>query len=327
MVRRATIVALLMAVNWCARAETTLSVSGGRFVVNGTPTFLLGVSYYGGLGASRETLLADLDDLQRLGFNWMRVWATWLNFVNVAALTPDGRPRQPYLDRLVWLVGECDRRNFVVDVTLHRHRSEDAQRMLPDLASHLRAVETIVLALRSHRNWYLDLANERDIRDARFVSFEELRRLRDRVKELDPDRLVTASGAPKQDDLDEYLGRAKLDFVSPHLPRNAASPGQTAGRVRQLAGWMEERGRTVPIHLQEPFRRGYGEWQPKAEDFLTDLEGARAGGAAGWCFHNGAQRGAPDQQPRRSFDLTRRRLFQQWDGEERRFLELLLRPR
>ena len=44
--------------------------------------------------------------------------------------------------------------------------------------------------------------------------------------------------------------------------------------------------------------------------------GANAGGAAGWCFHNGDVRARPDGQPRRSFDLREKRLFEQLDEEE-----------
>ena len=83
---------------------------------------------------------------------------------------------------------------------------------------------------------------------------------------------------------------------------------------------MKANGRVVPLHHQEPFRRGYQGWEPTAADFLTDLRGAVAGGAAGWCLHNGTQRNAPDQQPRRSFDLRGRRLFDQLDDEERKVI-------
>jgi hypothetical protein len=79
----------------------------------------------------------------------------------------------------------------------------------------------------------------------------------------------------------------------------------------------------VPIHYQEPLRRGYGSWEPKAADYLRDLRGAIAGGAAGWCFHNGSERRAPDEKPRRSFDLRERRLFDQLDDEEREALRQL----
>jgi len=81
---------------------------------------------------------------------------------------------------------------------------------------------------------------------------------------------------------------------------------------------MRELGRVVPVHYQEPFRRGFKpwEWEPKAEDFLTDLKGAIKGEAIGWYFHNGDQRNKPDKKPRRSFDLREKRLFEQLDEEE-----------
>ena len=77
----------------------------------------------------------------------------------------------------------------------------------------------------------------------------------------------------------------------------------------------------VPVHYQEPFRRGYGQWEPATADFVTDLRGSLAGGAAGWCFHNGGQRTSPDNQPRRSFDMRQQRLFDQLDEEERKVVE------
>jgi hypothetical protein len=84
---------------------------------------------------------------------------------------------------------------------------------------------------------------------------------------------------------------------------------------------MRAIGRPAPVHYQEPFRRGYGRWQPMADDFLADLRGAVAGGAAGWCLHNGSSRRAPKERPRRSFDLHDRRLFDQIDQEERGVVE------
>ncbi len=304
-----------------AQVAAVLGIDGTRFTLNGKPTFLLGISYYGGLGTGEDFIGRDLDDVQRYGFNWLRVWATWNAFDNdVSAVDAQGRPREPFLGRLKWLVAECDRRGLVVDVTLTRSKSGS----LPDCESHLRAVETLVDALASHRNWYLDLANERDVRDDRYVSVEELRQLRDRVRQLDPQRLVTASfgGHDLSDqDMREALLTAGVDFFSPHRPRDAESPGQTETKTRECLDRMKGIGRTAPVHYQEPFRRGYQEWEPTAADFLTDLRGAVVGGAAGWCFHNGTQRDAPDQQPRRSFDLRSRRLFDQLDSEERKVIE------
>src|SRR5262249_4411517 len=106
-------------------------------------------------------------------------------------------------------------------------------------------------------------------------------------------------------------------FVARHRPRDAGSAGQTEARTRECLATMLRIGRSAPVHYQEPFRRGYGRWQPAASDFLTDLRGAVAGGAAGWCLHNGSSRGDPEERPRRSFDLHARRLFEQLAEEER----------
>jgi hypothetical protein len=319
--------ALTLLIAWAtshsaAAAEpTTLGIDGARFTLNGKPTFLLGLSYYGALGAPEKLIQLDLDDTKRHGFHWLRVWATWDSFGDdVSAVDSRGQPRQPYLDKLKWLVAECDRRGLVVDVTLTRGKSAGR---VPDYEAHERAVETVVTALKQHRNWFLDLANERDVRDDRYVSPEELKKLRDLVRRLDPPRIVTASfGGHDLDESDirDALVTANLDFLAPHRPRGPESPAQTEPRTRECLVLVKQLSRTVPILHQEPFRRGYTTWQPSADDFLTDLRGAVAGGAAGWCFHNGSQRASADHEPRRSFDLRAKRLFDQLDAEEQKVI-------
>lgn len=301
---------------------TTLGIEGTRFTVNGNPRFLLGFSYYGGLGAPEEFVTLDLDEMQSRGFNWLRVWATWAGSgADVSAVDMQGHARQPYLDRLAWLVAECDRRGMILDVTLTRGKGAGS---VADIAAHREAVRTIVGALRGHANWYLDLANERDVRDARFVSVSELRELRELAASLDPKLLVTASFGGQdlnESHVREGLIDAELDFLCPHRPRHDGSPEQTESATRQVLAAMEALGVTAPVHYQEPFRRGYGQWEPTAEDFLIDLRGAVRGGAAGWCFHNGSQRQAENGQPRRSFDMRARRLFDQLDEEERKAVD------
>lgn len=294
--------------------RTTLGVEGGHFTVNHRPVFLLGFSYYGALGAPAGFVRQDLDELRGHGFNWLRVWATWGAYeTNLSAVTVTGRPREPYLGRLRTLVAECDRLGLVVDVTLTRGKE------LPGIEGHLAAVDTLVTALKPFRNWYLDLGNERDVGDARFVSLAELGQLREKVRTLDPSRLVTASFGGHDlspADVRGALEVAGVDFLCPHRPRYRESPGETAAETRRILGVMMEAGRVVPVHYQEPFRRGYASWEPVAADFLADLRGALQGGAAGWCFHNGGQRTKPDEQPRRSFDLREKRLLEQLDAEE-----------
>lgn len=158
-------------------AATELGIDGTRFTLDGKPTFLLGVSYYGALGAPREFVDQDLDDFQRFGINWIRVWATWAAFDHdVTAVDDEGKPREPYFSRLRRLVAECDRLGMIVDVTLTRGNSVVGTPRIRSLETHRRAVETIVSELKPHRNWYLDLGNERNIRDQRHGPGQEPRR-------------------------------------------------------------------------------------------------------------------------------------------------------
>jgi hypothetical protein len=307
---------------------TVLSAYGSQFLLNGQPTFLYGISYYGALGASRETVRRDLADMRRHHFNWIRVWATWAAFENdVSAVDAEGHPRDEYLARLKAIVIECDRRRMVVDVTLSRGNGVTGPPRLQSLEAQRQAVKTIVETLRPWRNWYLDLSNERNIKDKRYTSLEELQELRELVRQLDPKRLVTAShaGDLTRSDVGKYVKSVKLDFLSPHRPRGEGSTAQTGAKVTEWQEELKRVGRLAPVHLQEPFRRGFGAWEPKAEDFVQDALAARKAGAAGWCFHNGDERARPDGQPRRSFDLREQRLFEQLDEQELRAIRLLER--
>jgi len=42
-----------------------------------------------------------------------------------------------------------------------------------------------VRVLKPYSNWYLDLANERNVGDKRFVSFDDLKELRESVRKID----------------------------------------------------------------------------------------------------------------------------------------------
>lgn len=303
-----------------AASTVELAVSGREFRIAGRPAFLLGVSYFGALGAPERILRSDLAEMKRRGFNWLRVWATWEAFgADASAVDGEGRPREPYLSRLKSLVGRLNALGMIADVTLSRGMSANGSPRLLTHDAHHRAVETVLAALKPLRNWYLDLANERSVRDKRFASFEELKDLQRLVRERDPARLVTASHGGDVDlaDLRAYLLDVEVDFLTPHRPRDPSSPEQTEAKTRAYLASMAMLGHVIPVHYQEPFRRGYATWQPLATDYATDLAGARAGGAAGWCFHNGDQRDRPDGQPRRSFDLREHSLFQQLDDEER----------
>src|SRR6185437_8549647 len=96
---------LLIVVMAPAARGVELGAERDRFTIDGKPTFLLGCSYYGGLGASEQTMRSDLDELHRLGFNWIRVFVDWTAFdKDLSAIdVGTGAPRQPYLARLLHL--------------------------------------------------------------------------------------------------------------------------------------------------------------------------------------------------------------------------------
>jgi len=302
--------------------QTELGIDGTRFTINGKPAFLLGISYYGGAAAPADTVRQDLDDLAARHINWVRVWATWASGdENTSAVTASGEPRQPYFDQLAELVRLADERGIVVDVTLTRGPlgSRPADEALTNVEDHCRAAQALAAALRGFGNVYIDMANERDVRDARFVPYEELAAIKQAIREADPGRLVTASGVDdgSAKHLRGHLEVAGTDFICPHRPRGPESPGQTEEETRRYLATMREIGRVVPVHYQEPFRRGYGHYEPVADDFLTDLAGAVRGGAAGWCLHNGSPRDGATG-PMRSFDLRpgQPRLMEQLDEVE-----------
>lgn len=299
---------------------TELGIEGTKFTIDGKRTFLLGVSYYGALSADESFWKQDLDEMQRLGFNWVRVWATWAAHGNdVSAVDTTGAGRPEFLERLAKFVGELDRRGMVVDVTLSRGNRATGPARLQTFEHHQRAVATLVNELKPYRNWYLDLGNERSIRDKRFVSHEELKRLRDLAREMDPKRVVTASHSSSDTsflaEFSDYTKVSGIDFLAPHRPRHKNSAFETEEMTRRYLAKLRELGERMPIHYQEPFRRGFSEWEPKAGDFIADLRGALKGGAAGWCFHNGSEKG--DAELGRSFDMRKRRLFEQLDEEEK----------
>jgi len=295
----------------------TLGISQDNryFTINGKPTYLHGISYYGALSINKpEWLKQDLDDMREDGFNWIRVWVTWdPPGHDVSAIDKEGKVREPYMARLKEVIRQCDKRGIVVDCTMTRT-------YMGTLENNLIFARTLAKELLPFRNVYFDVANERDVPGARFVSFDEMGQLIAAIKEIDPTRLCTASGGQRDKNiLNEYLTTGKCDFIAPHLCRNEDCPSKTIGTVRQLIVWMEELHHRVPIHLQEPFRRSYGRYDPTEENYFRDNTGGKIGGAAGWCLHNGDTRSRADRLPQRSFlmDDESGRMYAQLDQVEK----------
>ena len=261
---------------------TTLGISpdGASFILNGSPTFLTGVSYFAFGSIEGDALARDLGNISDFSFNWVRLWVTWEEY---GALSSDGTAKEPYMSRLVSLLAELDAVGIVADLTMARG-SAAASGGFPTQAAHLTGVRTLATATRRFRNVYFDLANEHNIKDDRYVSAAEVGALVHAVKAIDPSRLVTASTSGGGPTMGRINPAESLDFLAAHLPRHKDCAYATADLVQNLTAGMAPHSR-IPLHLQEPFRRDYSpSWNPGAADFITDLRAAKSSGAAGWCI-------------------------------------------
>lgn len=315
------LIGFLLLFGWAMSARgATLGITadGGFFAIDGVPTYLNGISYYGAQSISTASFVTqDLDDMVADGFNWMRVWGFWAtpSGLDVSIMTHDGQVREPYMTRLETLITECNSRGIIVDVSLTRDAGRDWVGPW-NQTEHLACVQTLSQRLLPYRNVYIDISNERDIGDDRYVSLSECGQLIDAIKAIDPDRLCTASSVPgSQSQLADFKNVAHMDFITPHLCRHDGCSAQTIGTVEDYLEWMSNLGWRIPVHLQEPFRRGYTTYNPVEDDFLRDCNGGKLAGAAGWCLHNGSDSGA---RPYRCFDMSdaEGRIYTQWDSVE-----------
>jgi hypothetical protein len=285
-----------------------LGVTDRSFTFNGAPTFVLSVSYYGGVAAPADIVASDIDRLAALGFNNMRVWVTWTAPSIVSSVVrSDGTLDADALARLELLIETAQDHGMTVDVTfsLGMEGSSDG-----GFDNYLAAMVLMTGELTPYRSIFFDLGNERDVGDTRFISVEDVARLAAAVRAADPARLVTASGGGSTGEAAgnsyiELYTVADLDFAAPHFSRDAGWAAATEERVNTMRAILTAAGWDRPIYLQEEARNGYGgaEW-PKS-DFLTAVGGAYAAGAAGWCFHTDA-----------GFDLSTTSFFDQLDAIE-----------
>lgn len=306
-----------------------LSLAATRIALDGEPRWLAGVSLFDALGPTPPRD-ADLDALSKWHVRVVRVWAHWNTAIYDAggALRPDGETR---LHRFVERLRD---RGMVVELVLLRPGQLPGERyaIFDAPAARVRAVREIARSLRPYRNVLFDLYNEHDHQDGR-ISHRELRTLRDAVKEIDRDRLVTVSSTeyhfldPKsalgeqgrsnlreEAGLDE--GAVGVDLLAVHLPITPDWAEATAGRIRTLMHALEDVRREVPIYINEGPRARPGEPRIAAGTYVAASRGAREAGAAGWVFHTAA-----------GYALGRTPFLDALNGDERQALEKLRETR
>lgn len=289
--------------DWAPR--TTLGIEGERFTVNGEAVFLQGISAMDAIGKLDGE---QLDWLKARGFNLIRVWPYWVQSLldqhapTARALerenllwNEDGSVRPEKLQELRDLLKAADARGIVVDLTMFSTFAcfvDD-----PDLTIRRRALQEVTRGIREFRNVLYDLVNEHN-NYGFMTTHPDLRILRDAVKEVDPERIVTASNVhgafglkPLEEVLPFYITEiteVRLDVMTPHFVRTPDFASETAGRLRLLRQALREEGIRVPIYLQEEARRRHSGLNPSLEEFLLSATSAKREGAAAWVFHTDA---------------------------------------
>jgi hypothetical protein len=277
-----------------------LSISGTALAVAGVERWLAGVSLFDALGPNppRDE---DLDALAGWGVTVVRVWAHWNTPVYDArgALHPQGEAR------LHQLMARLRARGLVVELVLLRPGQLPGERfaLFESADARIRAVRAMARSLRPFRNALFDLYNEHDHPHGP-ISHRDLRVLRDAVKDVDPDRIVTVSSTEyhfldPQSVLDDRgrttlreeastdSGSVAVDLLAVHPPTPQWAEAM-AGRIRTLRGALRELGRDMPIYFSEGPRARPGEPTIAAETYLAAARATRDEGAAGWVFHTAA---------------------------------------
>jgi hypothetical protein len=247
-----------------------LTVSGTRFLLDGTPFPYTGVSFFNALynrtfNESSETRLRWLAKFQSYGVNVLRVWCQWDNargFVDAGPertlYHPDGQLRAEHVKTLKAILTDASQAGVVIELVLFSQESYgEGKRLAPDAAT--RAVEVLTRELQPWRNLVFQIWNEHDD--------DQVLPLVRTIKTLDPKRLVTSSpgfaGALGPKELNEAL-----DFLTPHTSRQGR--GKTWERApKEIAQLLKAFQK--PVVDDEPARNGTPSFGgPKDRTFPTD---------------------------------------------------------
>jgi hypothetical protein len=258
-----------------------LTIQGDRFAVDGVPKFLTFMSYFGAMGA--PNIIADLRALKSLGFDGIRIWPNL--DTGPQLMNSDGSLRPDELTRLLSILNQARIERLVVDVTFtHEH----IKGMGP--AATRAGILAAVGVLRSYDNVLIDIQNERNVGDGRFMSEADVASIFAGIRAIDPARITTASNSPA-DDADyaaDFTARLGLDVTAYHEPRN--SRWYEAAEVQNVVGRMKVNGK--PAYMQESMStRDELYFYPahdRADYFMQSIANAKMAGAAAWCFHTDA---------------------------------------
>jgi hypothetical protein len=272
-----------------------ITIKDGQFIQDGKPTFLLGLSYFDGLSAPPQVLESDLRYFGERGFNALRVWANWYTDFQPhtnGLLESDGTVNPQMLNRLQRMIDAADKKGFVIKLTFSR----DPMEKVP-FSNYKDGILSVVKAIKNSPNVLLDLQNETDHCGKQgdpdclgHLSLAQVREIRNAIKEIEPDRIVTASwGGGDAEDYKSFLEQTNVDFIATHgPPRKKDWAEKTAVEMKRARSQLSSE---IPILFDEPSRCDKGvdcKDRSAAQQFLSAAQNAKRSGAAGWFFHTTA---------------------------------------
>jgi hypothetical protein len=305
--------------------DRNLKIESGMFIVKKNPTFLLGITYFDALSAPDHIIENDIVFLKLRRFNSIRVFATWHEefqpratsvIRNNGTLNPDG------VTRLKHVLNVARTHGFVVDIVFSRQALDGI-----GFENYKKGITTLASILQPYRAVLFDVQNETnhcgaagDPKCSGHLSLAHVAAIRRAIKEVDPNRLITASrnGEPIVQGKDDYLSfrqRGTVDFIATHRPSRtrdglwAHYTDNEAAEIRSILG------PAIPILFDEPNRCGKNvncSVQSATNLFITAAKNAKRSGAAGWFFHTQA-----------GFRLTSRSLSSQLNPVERAAVDRL----
>jgi len=271
-----------------AQSNVVLGTSGEWFTINGTPTFLLGVSYFDG----RNYRESDLVTLSAKGFNLIRVWLDWRED---SYLDENGNWRSGAEQDLLRLVDFAHNQGLIVDIAiLDKDAAFGNNKSDRDLA-----VRNVASLLKNKRNVLFDLANEHDTSGFLLqFTHSDAADLNALVKRIDPDRLVTISSTGchlictdvnnvETGNIKAEIDEVNVDVLTPHFLRGSDWAVKTGPRLAAIKNYLQSTNRNIPIYLQEENRRN-DNTGPTKDEFFEAAENAVNLGAAAWIFHTAA---------------------------------------
>jgi hypothetical protein len=286
-----------------------LGIDEEMFTVNGTPRFLVFVSYFDAMDVSATNLHSDFAYLRSKGVDGVRIFPNWWNVPGDEWSNPgqdflpapdtliaaNGTLRSASLTKFRSVLDIAKQEGLLVDVSFSIETVEDCASgtcdslSLTEYRTGIASVATNLAAAGSaYKHVLFDLANEYNKNGPVGTTFTDaqIRSIRDAVKAADPDRIVTASisSGVEPGPAASKATTANLDVIAWHEKRVSGFWNLVDDAILAIQGVNPD----PPIYLQEPerLRQSNQSWLTKA-GFGADVRGAYVNGAAAWCFHNG----------------------------------------